>query len=281
VSLIEPLTSGGSQLLELSLQYASFVAHQLQSTLLSAVLIAVFTFAELVRPAPHRATLRGRMLNILIGLIISVCAFFLTLVLGWLAQRVWRGGLIGLLFPGWHGAGLLGLILSVFVYGATWDFFQYWFHRWQHEWSVLWPSHRVHHSDSAITTTTALRRSILELFLIFVFILVPTIIVAGVDEMAAPIAFSIFYGWGFFNHANVRLTLGPLTPVLSGPQWHRLHHGIDAEHRDQNYAAYFPILDIVFGTYRAPRKDEYPATGVADAFATAHPLQDCFCPTRR
>ena len=143
------------------------------------------------------------------------------------------------------------------------------------------PTHRLHHSDPAVNTTTALRRSILELLLIFVFILIPTVIVAGVDEIAAPIAFAIFYGWGFFNHANIRVSLGPLTPVFSGPHWHRLHHGIDREYRDRNYAAYFPIIDLVFGTYRAPRKDEYPATGVTDAFATAHPLRDCIHPTRR
>jgi len=278
---IQTLAFGDIQVVKPGVQYVIFVTHQLQSTLLSAVLIAVFTFAELIRPAPHHPTTRGRLLNILIGLIVSVFAFFLVLVLGRLSQLLWREGLIGVVCPGWRSAGLFGLSLSVFVYGATWDFFQYWFHRWQHESPRLWPSHRVHHSDSAITTTTALRRSILELFLLFAFVLVPTVIVAGVDEIAAPIAFAIFYGWGFFNHANVRLSLGPLTPVFSGPQWHRLHHGIDAKYRDQNYAAYFPILDIVFGTYRAPGKDEYPATGVRDTVATAHPLQDCFVPTRR
>jgi sterol desaturase/sphingolipid hydroxylase (fatty acid hydroxylase superfamily) len=281
VPFIEALASGGTQAIEPGPVYNIFVGHQLQSTLLSAVLIAVFTFVELVRPAPHRPTASGRLLNILVGLIVSVFAFFLAMVLGRLAQLLWREGLIGLMVPGWRSSGLFGLALSVFVYGATWDFFQYWFHRWQHESPALWPSHRVHHSDSAITTTTALRRSIVELFLIFVFVLLPTVIVAGVDEIAAPIAFAIFYGWGFFNHANVRLSLGPLTPVFSGPQWHRLHHGIEPEYRDQNYAAYFPIIDIVFGTYRAPGKDEYPATGVTDAVATAHPLQDCFLPTRR
>jgi sterol desaturase/sphingolipid hydroxylase (fatty acid hydroxylase superfamily) len=106
------------------------------------------------------------------------------------------------------------------------------------------------------------------------------VIVAGVDEIAAPIAFAIFYGWGFFNHANIRLSLGPLTSIFSGPQWHRLHHAIDPDCRDRNFAAYFPILDIVFGTYRAPRQDEYPATGVTDPIVTAHPFRDCLLPGR-
>ena len=47
------------------------------------------------------------------------------------------------------------------------------------------------------------------------------------------------------------------------------------------FAAYFPILDILFGTYRAPHKDEYPATGVTDPVVTAHPFRDCFFPGPR
>ena len=278
VSLIESLVSSVS---EVSLRYGDLLTHQLQSTLLTALLIAGFTFLELLRPASHRASIHGQAINILIGLIVSVFAFFCIVLLTLVAKLVWRDGLIGVVFPDWRKSGLVGQAFSVFMYGATWDFFQYWFHRWQHESTVLWPSHRLHHSDSAVNTTTALRRSILELLLIFAFILVPTVIIAGVDEIAAPIAFAIFYGWGFFNHANIHLSLGPLTPVFSGPQWHRLHHGIDQKYRDQNYAAYFPIIDIVFGTYRAPRKNEYPTTGVSDEFATAHPLQDCFNPSRR
>jgi sterol desaturase/sphingolipid hydroxylase (fatty acid hydroxylase superfamily) len=221
---------------------------------------------------------RGRITNVIIGMIVSVFAFFCTGAIMWLAAMAWRDGVIGIVLPGWRHQGILGLAISIVAYGIVWDFFQYWFHRWQHRSALLWPSHRVHHTDDAVNTTTALRRSVIELLLIFIFILVPTLIVAGVDEVAAPVAFAIFYGWGFFNHANIRFSLGVLTPVFSGPHWHRLHHGIDADYRDRNFAAYFPVLDIVFGTYRAPQKGEYPATGVADAFVTARPLRDCVLP---
>ena len=263
------------------LQYWGIVDHHLNGVLLSAGLIALFTLAEINWPAASSGGVNSRIVNIVIGVIVSVFAFFLTALIAWFATMVWRDGLIGLVVPGWRGEGMAGFALSVIAYGAVWDFFQYWFHRWQHVWPILWPSHRVHHSDGGVNTTTALRRSVLELFLIFIFILVPTVIVAGVDEIAAPIAFAIFYGWGFFNHANLRLSFGPLTPVFSGPQWHRLHHGVDPEFRDRNFAAYFPILDIVFGTYRAPRKGEYPATGVTDLVASAHPLRDCLLPGPR
>jgi sterol desaturase/sphingolipid hydroxylase (fatty acid hydroxylase superfamily) len=267
-------------MLEAILSYQGLIEHHLNGVLLSAVLIALFTFAEITWPAARDEGARGRLVNIVIGLLVSVFAFACTVLIAWIASMVWRDGLIGRFVPGWRSDDIAGLAVSVLVYGAVWDFFQYWFHRWQHTSPVLWPSHRVHHSDGGVNTTTALRRSILELLLIFLFVLVPTVIVAGVDEVAAPIAFAIFYGWGFLNHANIRLPLGPLTPVLSGPQWHRLHHAVDDDYRDRNFAAYFPVLDIVFGTYRGPRRNECPPTGVADPVVSGHPFRDCVWPGR-
>jgi sterol desaturase/sphingolipid hydroxylase (fatty acid hydroxylase superfamily) len=72
----------------------------------------------------------------------------------------------------------------------------------------------------------------------------------------------MFRLWGFVNHSNIRLNLGPLTPVISGPHWHRIHHSINQEHYDKNYATFFPFIDIIFGTYHKPERDEYPQTGL-------------------
>jgi len=254
------------------------LSNHLQSVLLSAVLIAAFTAAELCWPTQPLGGPYGRIVNIAIGLIVGVVVFFLILLLAQIVSVVSPRGLVGALSPWWPPDGVVGIAVAVLAYGFVWDFFQYWFHRAQHTFGWLWPSHRVHHSDDAVNTTTALRRSILEAFLIFFFVLLPTVFVVGVQITAAQIAFAIFYGWGFFNHANIRLSLGRLTPILSGPAWHRLHHAVDVEYRDKNYAAYFPILDIVFGTYRPPSPGVSPATGIADRALTARPLHDCFVP---
>jgi sterol desaturase/sphingolipid hydroxylase (fatty acid hydroxylase superfamily) len=267
--------------MDVTAQYWGLAVHHLDGVLLSGCLIALLSFAEIAWPAAGNGGVQERLVNIAIGLIVSVFAFLCTVLIVRFATVVWPDGLIGFVVPGWRRDGIAGVAVSVLAYGVTWDFFQYWFHRSQHVFPALWPSHRVHHSDASVNATTALRRSVLELFLIFLFILVPTVIVAGVDGTAAPIAFAVFYGWGFFNHANIRLSLGPLAPVLSGPHWHRLHHAIDPEYRDRNFAAYFPILDILFGTYRAPRRGEYPATGVTDQVVTAQPFRDCLLPGPR
>lgn len=253
----------------------------LQNLAWSVVLVAGYAAAELRGSARYRSGIEARLINVLIGAIVALFGFMLSHLFDLLSDILPAGGLIGYAFPGWRPEGIPGLIASILLYGVVWDFFQYWFHRLQHELQLLWPSHRVHHSDESVNASTALRRSIPELALIFIFVFLPTALVAGIDPVAAWFAFVIFYGWGFFNHADIRLPLGALTPIFSGPQWHRLHHGVEGLYRNCNYAAFFPVLDILFGTYRRPREDEWPVTGIADPFATAHPVQDCIAPRAR
>jgi sterol desaturase/sphingolipid hydroxylase (fatty acid hydroxylase superfamily) len=63
-------------------------------------------------------------------------------------------------------------------------------------------------------------------------------------------------------HANVRIRLGRFVTWIGNPQWHRIHHSVQPEHFDKNFAGLLPLWDIVFGTAWVPRRDEYPATGL-------------------
>lgn len=49
---------------------------------------------------------------------------------------------------------------------------------------------------------------------------------------------------------------GASAAVIATPFFHRWHHTNDAR-RDRNYAAMFPFVDHVFGTYQSP--DQWPA----------------------
>ncbi|MHC5747839.1 MAG: sterol desaturase family protein, partial [Nostoc sp.] len=68
--------------------------------------------------------------------------------------------------------------------------------------------------------------------------------------------------WLQFSHLNLRLQLGIFNSIIVGPQHHRIHHSFAPEHIDKNFTAYFPIWDIVFGTYVPGKKGEFPATGL-------------------
>lgn len=58
--------------------------------------------------------------------------------------------------------------------------------------------------------------------------------------------------WSFFIHAKVRIRLGPLEWLISTPAFHHWHHTND-QHRDRNFAAIFPVIDLIFGTSWLPK----------------------------
>jgi sterol desaturase/sphingolipid hydroxylase (fatty acid hydroxylase superfamily) len=51
------------------------------------------------------------------------------------------------------------------------------------------------------------------------------------------------------SHANIKLSFGPFEPLLVSPRFHRRHHATKAAgYHSCNYAAVFPIWDIIFRT---------------------------------
>ena len=64
------------------------------------------------------------------------------------------------------------------------------------------------------------------------------------------------------DHLNVRLSFGRFRTILTSPQYHRIHHAADASLANRNFAAIFPMFDVIFGTYPRPGENEYPASGL-------------------
>jgi sterol desaturase/sphingolipid hydroxylase (fatty acid hydroxylase superfamily) len=93
-------------------------------------------------------------------------------------------------------------------------------------------------------------------------ILIPLNYAIGIDSLAAVILPFVLTIWLFFTHANLKLRLGIFTPVITGPQLHRIHHSNLPQHHKKNFAQFFPIIDIMFGTYYKPGDDEFPTTGI-------------------
>jgi hypothetical protein len=125
------------------------------------------------------------------------------------------------------------------------DFFQYWWHRAQHRFPVLWDQHVVHHSDEAMNVTTAVRHHWSEFLFQGIVVSLPFTMLFKITPPQAGFVALIFGAWQFFVHANLRLHLGFFAWLAAGPQVHRIHHSIEAEHRDKNFAAYFPIWDVL------------------------------------
>jgi sterol desaturase/sphingolipid hydroxylase (fatty acid hydroxylase superfamily) len=61
---------------------------------------------------------------------------------------------------------------------------------------------------------------------------------------------------------NVRWQMGWASVLWCSPQVHRIHHSLEPQHFDKNFAFVFPLWDVLFGTYCPPKRNEFPATGV-------------------
>ena len=160
--------------------------------------------------------------------------------------------------------GPVSAFLLALVPFFVFDFFYYWFHRFQHQWRWLWQVHRLHHSEPVLNVTTNYRHHCLEEFFRAFFIFLPMNWLVSIGPATSAVAAVLIRQWSSFFHANVRVSLGPLTGVVTGPQYHRIHHSIEPKHVDKNYAAFFPVWDWMFGTYCRPARGEWPETGLPD-----------------
>jgi len=220
-------------------------------------------------PAGPRKSFNDWLLNFQINIFTGSFFALGGVILGLLVKALnqhFRLGWIDLRFAHGHAAAtLFGVyLLSSFVG----DFFYYWYHRTWHRVPFFWQSHKLHHMDTSLEAITVGRQSWTEIMLPL-FTGLPAAVIFKLDAIdyfsvgVSGAVIGIFsMAWGPLFHANVRLHLGRASFLLNNPQLHRIHHSRLPQHRDKNFANYYPIWDVIFGTYYEPSRDEYPATGV-------------------
>ena len=162
------------------------------------------------------------------------------------------------------GSNAIAGFAVAFIPFLIFDFFYYWFHRCQHASPWLWELHRLHHSEAALNVTTNYRHHWLEEFFRAFFIFLPMNWIISIGVAESFMAALLIRQWSNFFHANIKVSLGPATPIITGPQYHRIHHSVLSEHVGRNYAAFFPFWDWVFGTYWRPAPAEWPDTGLPE-----------------
>ena len=132
------------------------------------------------------------------------------------------------------------------------DFFRYWLHRLSHEWKPLWRLHAVHHSPHKLYSMNVGRFHPLEKSIQFIFDALPFIIL-GIPENVLALYFVFYSINGFFQHCNIRVYLGPLNYVISGPELHRWHHSVKINESNNNFGNNLIIWDLLFGTWHLPK----------------------------
>lgn len=133
---------------------------------------------------------------------------------------------------------------------AIGDFVGYWVHRLFHG-ARLWPFHAVHHSSTEVDWLSAVRLHPVNDVLARVAQVIPIMLLGfPVTVLAVYVPFISFHA--ILLHANVSWTYGPFRYVLASPRFHRWHHTTEREGLDKNYAGFFPIWDLIFGTFYMP-----------------------------
>lgn len=158
--------------------------------------------------------------------------------------------------------GNLGILVTVLAYDA----YNYWWHRFNHEWSWLWRFHQVHHMDTHLDVTTALRFHPGELLIaygakaIWVLVWGPSVAAFIITEM-------IITTYTQFHHANIDFPDGVekwLRKLHMTPRLHASHHTVTRRTRDANYAAILTLWDYLFGSYREPDWQEMQQLGLPE-----------------
>jgi alkylglycerol monooxygenase len=127
------------------------------------------------------------------------------------------------------------------------DFAYYWMHRTSHVVNLLWAGHVVHHSSEEFNLTVALRQSSLHGLMSWVFYM--PIALLGVPVTMWLICHALNLVYQFWVHTREIGRLGPLELVLNTPSHHRVHHGVNPEYQDRNFAGMLIIWDRMFGTF--------------------------------
>jgi len=159
------------------------------------------------------------------------------------------------------GAGRTGFLAAV----LAWDLCYYWSHRLSHEHRVLWAAHVNHHSSERYNLSTALRQSWTGFVAHGVYL---PLFALGFSPWQVARAGEINLLYQYWVHTEMvdRLPVGA-ERVLNTASHHRVHHGVNPQYLDRNYAGILIIWDRLFGTFEPEgERVRYGLTKNVDSF---------------
>lgn len=149
--------------------------------------------------------------------------------------------------------------LGIIVYLLVFDGLEFFYHRAQHAIPLLWSMHSLHHSDPDMSAMTTNRHfwgdqlvKAVTIWPLAALVITPTPLMFGI--------YNLLSLWNIVAHSRLPLSFGRLSWLLNSPAYHRRHHSRLPEHYNSNFAALFPIFDVLCGTYNMP--EGWPPTGL-------------------
>jgi len=147
---------------------------------------------------------------------------------------------------------------QLLVFFVLSDFLKWVTHRILHRVNFLWRFHRVHHSIKEMGFAGHLRYHWVENILYKPLKILSIMLIGGFEPEQAFIVHFFAISIGHLNHANIKLTYGPLKYIFNNPVMHLQHHAyhLPKEHRyGVNFGMTLSIWDYMFGTAYLPKTD--------------------------
>ncbi|MCU0524355.1 MAG: sterol desaturase family protein [Elainella sp. Prado103] len=237
---------------------ASLLFDVLRLSVWLGLLVLIFVPLERLSPQNRQKVFRHEFLTDLLyyflnSLLPKMLLALPLSILAWVIHRLEPTGL-------YAGVASLSVGSRFFLAIIVGEFGGYWGHRWMHEFPVLWQFHAIHHSAKEMDWLVNTRAHPLDIFFIRLCGLVPIYILGlaqptGQRVDIVPLLYVVLGTvWSFFVHANLCWRFGWLEKLVATPAFHHWHHTNDeAQYFDKNYAALFPWVDKIFGTFYLPR----------------------------
>jgi sterol desaturase/sphingolipid hydroxylase (fatty acid hydroxylase superfamily) len=210
--------------------------------LLAPVTYFAFLVTERLWPARDFPERRGwQWIGIVFLALVGTISTVVPLLIpaDWLAAHRWLDGTkLGVV-----GGTLVGFVVA--------EGFVYAYHRAAHRVGFMWRAfHQLHHSPRRVDIPGSVLFHPLEMLNQTLILTFATVIVLGLEPLAAALIGYLFAFYGYFQHWNVR-TPRWLGYVIQRPESHCVHHRLGVHY--YNFAD-LPLWDILFGTFRNPRQ---------------------------
>ncbi len=216
-------------------------------------LFAVLALAERAlprRPNAHMISERWvtnwamALVNMLVLRLVALAIPFLAIGAAIDAQANGYGLLNAIDVPTWVAWVVTILVMDFAIWAQ---------HVVTHKVPILWRLHQVHHADTEMDVTTAIRFHPIEIVL-SMGVKIGLIYLLGPPAAAILLFEVLLNGSAMFNHANLRLPQRLdelLRIVIVTPDMHRVHHSTNRDEHDANYGFFLSVWDQLFRTHVA------------------------------
>jgi len=144
--------------------------------------------------------------------------------------------------------------LQLLVFFVVVDFVQWFTHIMLHKFPFLWKFHKVHHSVKEMGFAAHLRYHWMENIFYKPLKTFAVMILGGFEPEQAFIVHFLAISIGHFNHANIKITWGPLKYLLNNPVMHLYHHSyvLPEGKYGVNFGISLSLWDYIFKTNYIP-----------------------------